>query len=188
MEEATHEVELKYLEPDLLSLRARLVELGARLVEERGLEVNLVFDDEAGGLAQSGRLLRLRNGHDLTVKLPVNDARFKVRDEIKIEIASGDVERALRGLGYEVVFRYEKFREGWDVGGMFVTLDELPFIGAVVEIEGDRERIDSTARALGLGALSTSTANYRGLFEEWAEAHSHVPGDLTFEAESAAAS
>ncbi|MHB8507694.1 MAG: class IV adenylate cyclase [Candidatus Dormibacteria bacterium] len=187
MTAANHEVELKYLAPDLLALRARLRDLGAGLVEQRSLEVNLVWDDADGRLAATGRLLRLRNGHDLTVKLPVEDPRYKVREEIKVEIKGGDIERALEGLGYRVRFRYEKYREGWDMDGMFVTLDELPFIGQVVEIEGDRDGIDPAAEKLGLAHLRTSTLNYRSLYLEWAAAHGREPGDLTFEAEAAAA-
>lgn len=162
------ETELKYLGPDFEAVRERLLEGGARLVGPRALEVNAVFDDPAGSLRRSGRLLRLRNQRELTVKLPVDDDRFKSRREITVMVEGGAIEELLAGLGYQVVFRYEKHREGWELDGMFVTLDELPFIGPVVEIEGDPAKIEETASRLSLDSLPTSTSNYLDLFAEYA--------------------
>jgi predicted adenylyl cyclase CyaB len=183
----TTEVELKFLDPDLDQVRARLQEGGARLEQPRELETNLVFDDADHSLRNSRRLLRLRNGHELTVKIPLEDPTYKARREINLDVAAGDIEAFLAGLGYQVDWRYEKWREGWDLNSMFVTLDELPFIGTVVEIEGDRDNINSTAEKLGLAGNRTSTANYEGLYREYADAHGIEGGDMTFEAESARA-
>jgi adenylate cyclase class 2 len=181
----TTEVELKFLDPDLAQVRAQLREADARLVQPRELETNIVFDDAERSLRRSGRLLRLRNGHELTVKIPLEDAEYKSRREINLDVAEGGVEDFLSGLGYRPDWRYEKWREGWDLDGMFVTLDELPFIGPVVEIEGDRDRIGGTAQRLGLAGNRTSTANYSGLYNEYAEAHGIEGGDMTFAAEAA---
>jgi predicted adenylyl cyclase CyaB len=183
----TTEVELKFLDPDLDQVRARLREAGARLEQPREFETNLVFDDAGHGLRNSQRLLRLRNGHELTVKIPLEDPTYKSRQEINLDVAEGDIEAFLAGLGYQVDWRYEKWREGWDLDGMFVTLDELPFIGEVVEIEGDRDKIDSTAENLGLAGNRTSTANYEGLYREYADAHGIEGGDMTFAGEAARA-
>jgi adenylate cyclase class IV len=177
------EVELKYLGPDLEAVRRRLHVVGASLGAPRALEVNLVFDTSEGALASSGRLLRLRDGKEMTVKTPVEDAEFKSRRELTITVAGGDAEGLLRGLGYEVRWRYEKWREGWDLDGMWITLDELPFVGAVVESEGDRGKIQGTAELLGLGGLATSTGSYRDLFLEYAAREGRAAGDMTFAAE-----
>lgn len=179
------EVELKYVGADLGEVRRRLQEAGARLVGERSLETNAVFDDEQESLRRDEKLLRLRDGDELTVKIPVEDEKFKSRREITIHIADGPIEEVLGGLGYHPTWRYEKWREGWDLDGMFVTLDEMPFVGPVVEIEGDRERIDHTADRLGLSDVRTSTGNYRSLYDEYARAHRLEPGDMTFAAEAA---
>lgn len=179
------EVELKYLQADLEEARRRLTEAGARLEAPRGLETNLVFDDAEESLHQSRRLLRLRNGHELTVKLPLEDAQFKARKEINLDVADGDIEGFLAGLGFESRWCYQKWREGWDLDGMWVTLDELPFIGTVVEIEGDRERIDSVAERLGLAGKPTSTANYQTLYLDYCAARGLSPGDMTFAGEAA---
>jgi predicted adenylyl cyclase CyaB len=179
------EVELKYLQADLADVKQRLRDAGARLVAPRALETNLVFDDAEQSLRQSDRLLRLRNGRELTVKLPLEDTTYKARQEINLDVAEGDIVSFLAGLGYKVDWRYEKWREGWDLDGMWVTLDELPFLGAVVEIEGDRQKIDEIATRLGLYGHTTSTANYLALFQDHRIAHGLEPGDMTFAAEAA---
>ena len=176
------EVELKYLGADLADVRQRLQAEGAQLVGPRELETNAVFDDEQESLRQSERLLRLRNGTELTVKLPVADAQYKSRREITVNVTGGDVEDMLGGLGFRATWKYEKYREGWDLDGMFVTLDEMPFVGPVVEIEGDREKIEDTAARLGVDRLPTSNASYRTLYDDYAADHGMAPGPMTFEA------
>ncbi|MEA2645610.1 MAG: adenylate cyclase, class 2 [Chloroflexota bacterium] len=176
------ETELKYLGADAGAVRAALQAAGAKLESPRQLEVNLVFDDEAGSLRAAGRLLRLRDGHELTVKLPLEDDRFKAQREITVHVADGPVEELLGGLGYQARARYEKYREGWDLDGMWVTIDDLPFLGTVVEIEGDRGGIDAAAKKLGLGQAQTSTRNYLALFADYAEAHRLSPDQMTFAA------
>lgn len=179
-------MELKYIGADLQDVRRRLAEAGARLEEPRSLETNATFDDVDESLRTSEKLLRLRDGKELTVKIPVDDAKFKSRREITAHVADGNIEEILEALGYRPNWRYEKYREGWDFDGMWVTLDEMPFVGPVVEIEGDRERIGATAEELGLSGLRTSTGNYRSLYEEHRGKHGLPPGDMTFEAQAQA--
>jgi adenylate cyclase class 2 len=181
----TLETELKYLGPDLDHVRQRLRELGARQVSPRELETNELFDDTHASLRSSGRLLRLRNKRELTVKLPMQDDRFKSRQELTVMIAEGDVAALLEGLGYTLSFTYQKYREAWEMDGLKITQDELPFLGAVVEIEGDGHRIDDAAMRLGLGGAPTSVATYLALFKGYAESHGLPPGtQMTFDAEA----
>jgi len=180
------EVELKYIGADLEDVRRRLAEAGARLEEPRSLETNATFDDVDESLRTSEKLLRLRDGKELTVKIPVDDVKFKSRREITAHVADGNIEEILEALGYRPNWRYEKYREGWDFDGMWVTLDEMPFVGPVVEIEGDRDRIAATAEELGLSDLRTSTGNYRSLYDDHRAKHGLPPGDMTFEAQAQA--
>ena len=69
-----------------------------------------------------------------------------------------------------------------------MTLDELPFLGPVVEIEGDGDEIEPTARRLGLDTLPTSTETYLSLFERHLAAKSGTVPDMTFAAEAALSS
>ncbi|MGB2940032.1 MAG: class IV adenylate cyclase [Candidatus Dormiibacterota bacterium] len=180
------ETELKYLGPDLEAVRPRLREGGARLAVPRELETNTILDDSAGSLRSSDRLLRLRNQRELTVKLPIHDDRFKSRREITAMVEGDAIEELLAGLGYQVVFRYEKYREYWELDGLSITLDELPFIGPVVEIEGEPDKIEGIAHRLGLESLPTSTSNYLELFAEYARGNGLPEGSfMTFAAEAA---
>ncbi len=176
------EVEIKFVGADFAQLRDRLAEVGARLESPRRLERNVVFDDDQGSLMNSGRLLRLRDGAEMTVKLPVDDDRFKARQELTIEVAEGDPVPLLAQLGFRPRWRYEKYREGWDLDGMWVTLDDLPFVGPVVEVEGPRERIDVVARQLGLNDATRSTGSYRDLYEAFIGRTGMPDGDMTFAA------
>lgn len=180
------EVELKFLGADLRELRSRLQACGAKCESPRALEVNVVYDDDSGTLAASSRLLRLRDGKELTVKIPVEDAEFKSREELTVQVTDGDIDALLEGLGYRERWRYEKYREGWDCDGMWVTLDELPFIGGVVEIEGERDGIMPVAERIGLAGATRSTGNYRGLYEEYRARTGMAAGDMTFAAEAMA--
>ena len=174
------ETELKYLGPDLEAVRQRLREVGAELETAREHEVNVVFDDDQEGLRASGRLLRLRNGRELTVKLPVQSGRFKARQEITVMVEEG-VEALLDGHGLRPRWRYEKYRETWRLDGMIVTLDETPGVGPVVEVEGEPDGIDPVALKLGLDRLETSAENYRTLFEKWCAQNGRSTTDMTFE-------
>ena len=90
------------------------------------------------------------------------------------------MEALLAELGYRVVWRYEKRREGWNLEGMWITLDDAPFLGPVVEIEGDAARIDETARRLGLDGLPTSAETYFSLFADYLHQRELDWRDMTF--------
>ena len=51
---------------DVLSPLDALDELGATCESPRALEVNLVFDDGEGSIGATGRLLRLRDGREVS--------------------------------------------------------------------------------------------------------------------------
>ncbi|HEV3230710.1 MAG TPA: class IV adenylate cyclase [Candidatus Dormibacteraeota bacterium] len=178
------ETEVKILGGDAETLRQRLRGAGARLEQPRNLETNDVYDDEARSLTGAGKLLRLRNGRELTTKLPV-EGPYKSRRETTVEVGEGPVEELLGSLGLRVIWRYEKWREGWDLDGLWVTLDDLPFVGTVLEVEGDAERIEPALAALGLREALRSHGSYHDLYDQFAAEHGLPPGDMTFAAEAA---
>ena len=101
-------------------------------------------------------LLRLRQvgGNCLvTWKGPSIPGPHKIRPELETLVGSVEMmDRILRELGYEPVFRYEKYRTEFKQGGGaaegVVTLDETP-IGDFFELEGAPDWIDKTAGLLG---------------------------------------
>jgi len=167
------ETEIKLAVSDATAARARLRRLGFVIRQPRRFEQNTLFDTTAGALRRRGVMLRLRSvnrRHWLTFKGPAEGSqRYKVRPEFEIELADAVAgKRILAGLGFEPVFRYEKYRTVWGppgVGGE-AMLDETP-IGNFLELEGSRAWIRSVARALGAGPEHFITRTYTELFTNW---------------------
>lgn len=173
------EIERKYLNVDLEEMRHRLSSLNAHCTGKH-FESNWVFDTPQQDLFKSKRLLRLRRQewsnaihHILTLKLPVTGSisllNYKVGEELEIEVSDPFVTSSiLASLGYTVYARYEKVREPWQLNGVEIELDILPF-ASVLEMEGTESSIELAAADLRLDDISISTKNYHQLNQEWRE-------------------
>jgi len=179
------EIEVKLAIGDADEARRRLGTAGALALSSRTFEDNRLYDDADLSLKKTGRLLRIRSvggRHVLTFKAKLagssDDARYKVREEYETEVSDPtELERLLSALGYEPVYRYQKFRQPYRLGGVEVLLDETP-IGTFLELEGEPEAIDAAARALGFPPETYDTRTYRELQE--ARAGGGDPGDMVF--------
>jgi adenylate cyclase, class 2 len=150
--------------------RELLSRADARLVRERYFEDNVVVDDASRSLAAQGRLLRLRRTRfeaRLTYKGPREVVSgIKTREEIEVGTdADAALELLLSRLGFDPVFRYQKYREVYEVADAEVVIDETP-IGCFLEIEGTLEAVKATARRLGFGPADFIAATYADLFTE----------------------
>jgi adenylate cyclase class 2 len=132
------------------------------------------------------KVLRLRKFNDirLTFKGPGRQVGGAlVRTEI--ELVVNDFESAkqfLEGLGYRIVIIYEKYRSTYELDGMLVTLDEMPY-GTFVEIEGGNPNsIAVLAHKLGLRTEAAIPVSYQGLFEHIKQSRQLDIPHLTFEA------
>lgn len=154
MSQANKELEAKFYLVDLVGLQKSLERLDATLVQPRTYERNLRFDTPEGFLTQSAQVLRLRQdtANRLTYKGP-GEVQEGVSARTEIEFTVGDFENAkklLEALGYQVNMIYEKYRTIYDLNGVFVTLDEMPF-GNFAEIEGaDGASIQAVCEQIGL--------------------------------------
>jgi len=190
------ETEAKFYIRDLKRLEARLLELGARLIQPRVLETNLRFDLPDGSLSASNRALRLRRADDVRLTYKGESKTSEgVRSRQEIEFTVGDFETArqvIEALGYEQIAVYEKFRATYemqtsevskDFGSLVhVMLDELPY-GDFVEIEGTGvDSIRETAARLGLDWEAAIPASYLALFERVRAGSELDPAKLTFAA------
>lgn len=181
---AGKETEIKLVVRDPAAWRRRLRRQGFRVVQPRAFEQNTLFDTPARTLRRRGLMVRLRsvNGrHWLTFKgRAAASRRYKVRAEFETELAdartAGEI---LAGLGFEPVFRYEKFRTVYQArarrrtrseasarGGGEVLLDETP-IGNFAELEGSRSWILRVAQALGATPDEFITKTYAALYADW---------------------
>jgi adenylate cyclase class 2 len=182
------EIELKFAIEDIAGFRAKVENLGLKLVTARSFEANTLYDTPDRLLRQRRQLLRLREyaGRSLVTHKRVadnddGDLRYKTRIETEslVEDAAALAEIFSR-LGYGPVFRYEKFRTEWEAGGGHLLLDETP-IGVWAELEGPHEWIESMCGRLAVTPSQCTTESYGMLFLAW-KARTGSPAEhLTFE-------
>lgn len=180
------EIEVKYFVNDLGAVRERLEALGAALIQPRLLETNLRFDTPERRLGRALQVLRLRqdSAARMTFKGPAHgEGGARVRQEIEFTVEDfGRARQFLEALGYEVVMIYEKYRAVYDLAGVHVTLDEMPY-GDFVELEGpDVQTIQLVNARLGLNWGRVVPASYTMLFEQLAQKKGLRVRDLTFAA------
>ncbi len=185
------EVEAKLAVDEHDPLRDRLRSLGARSLG-RVLETNTLYDDADKSLLAAGSGLRVRR-HDvlegearpdtLTYKGPCRQAAMKSREEIEVVIDRADAaDELLRALGYEPVLLFQKRRETWSFRDCHVELDEVPYLGAYVEVEGpDESAIQGVLERLGLGDRDILTTSYIALLMDYCRRHDRPTNAVLFE-------
>lgn len=185
MSNSDQELEIKVYISDLSALKAQIEALGGRLVKPRQHEYNLRFDTKDRQLTKTAQVLRLRQ--DTTAKLTYKGPGemidgVRLRKEIEFTISDFDTAKNFfEALGYQVSVIYEKFRTTYELGGVEVTLDEMPY-GDFAEIEGqDIQLINSVAEQLGIDRAASISASYTVLFENLRTQLSLNFRDLTFE-------
>lgn len=171
------EVKLRVSSPE--AARETVARVGATLARERHFEDNLLFDDAARSLKGRGSVLRLRvtpHSTVLTFKGPRSVVGgIKTREEIQTRIEEAEAFKVvLARLGYEPVFRYQKYRETWTHRGQEIVIDETP-VGTFMEIEGDVDGIRAVAADLGRQPSEFLGESYVDLF--FAQGGE---GDMTF--------
>ena len=163
--------------------RAAILAAGATPLKARRLQEDSLLDTPDGQLRSRGGILRIRMecGKSLiTFKGPVQPSTMKVREEL--ETVGGDgplLVRIFEELGYDVWFRYEKYREEFALEDVIVALDETP-IGVFVEIEGSERGIAAMAEAFGCKPHDYVLDSYRGLFARHCAEHGLPAGDMLF--------
>jgi adenylate cyclase class 2 len=181
-----HEVKLVF--PDIEAARRAVQTAGGRLVVRRRLLDDRLFDTPDARLRRSGTALRVRRDGDrarLTWKGPVVAGPVKSREEI--ETGADDaarVEAIVRALGFQPIFRSQKYREEYVLDEAMVTVDETP-MGLFVEIEGAPDRIPRVAAALGRAPADFCLDSYPQLWRRWCEAHGLGARDMVFAPDAA---
>jgi adenylate cyclase, class 2 len=178
------EVEVKFYLRDLQALERRLQALGAKISQSRVRETNLRYDTSRKDLARARQGLRLRQDQQarLTFKGPAQARTdLSVRQEIEFAVSSFETaQRFLEALGYRVFVRYEKYRTTYELDGLHITLDQLPY-GNFVEIEGNEaEGIEAAAEKLGLDWETRVIESYLSLFSRVKTLLNLRGRDLTF--------
>ena len=144
------EIEAKMKVDDLAVTRARLQAAGAVQAGDY-LEQNVFFDTEDRSLLAADEGLRLRVSTNtitgnrictITFKGPRQHGQLKSRDETETTVGSfPDAAELLECLGYIRILSFEKRRQSWTYQGCKIELDELPYLGCFVEIEGPGDAV-----------------------------------------------
>jgi adenylate cyclase class 2 len=178
------EIEVKVRIGKTADVESRLKALGAFLECARTLEDDTLLDSVNRRLTKAGSLLRLRDREDggvLTYKEKIESGmRAKVRKELEVKVSSlSETRGILEALGFEPVWRYQKYRTSYRLGSLHALVDELP-IGNFLELEGPKVEIDRWAGALGFKAEKFLLESYRDLFDQWREETGAADGDMIF--------
>jgi len=167
------EIEAKLKVDSLEAVERRLREQDASVVRET-VQTDIYFDTADGKLTRSDECLRLRcekmerrERPVLTYKGPKQADDYKKRTEIELEVRdAGATEGLLAALGYHKALAFNKRRRLWRLGGCEVALDELPLVGAFVEIEGpDSGTIAHVQKMLGLSDVPHVMDSYATLID-----------------------
>lgn len=179
------ELEVKFYLSDLSAFQEGLEISGGHVLQARLHEVNLRFDTPDSELTRTYQVLRLRQDKiaRLTYKGP-GEIVGGVRSRREIEFSVGDFSEArsfLEALGYQVSLMYEKFRATYELGGVEITLDEMPY-GTFAELEGpDAASIQTLAGKLGVQWEARIVESYTFLFERLRGVLDFTFRDLSFE-------
>jgi adenylate cyclase class 2 len=180
-----HETEIKLPVRNAATAGRMLRTAGFRIARRRVFEVNTIFDTPESALRSAGGLLRVRQAGlvaTVTYKGPAAVGRHKSREEL--EYTAGNAAMASQvfsRLGYEPVFRYEKYRTEYErprAHGI-ATIDTTP-IGVYMELEGLPDWIDRTAAELGFDESDYITASYGRLYLQWCEERGVTPSNMVF--------
>lgn len=148
------EIEAKFLDIDPTAIRARLQELGARLVYPERLMRRKTFDDPARNMKKIGAWVRVRDeGNVITLSYKrVESDMLHGMSEITVEV--NDFEKTcelLLAIGLVQKSYQETKREKWMLDGVEITIDTWPWIPPFVEIEAETEDlVNNAALALNL--------------------------------------
>ena len=108
---------------------------------------------------------------------------YALGNEIKTaKLGLDRIRTVLEALGFQVWFRYQKYREEFTVADVIVAIDETP-VGVWVEIEGGERGIAVTAEALGRGPGDYLLDSYRNLFVRHCEQSGVPVTDMLFDDE-----
>lgn len=190
------EIEAKIRLADRDAVRQRLADLNAERVGLM-MEDNIFLDTPQRGLSTRDRGLRVRrvswlegDGEprtEVTLKGPRQEGQFKSRREIEFLVSSAeDALAMLSELGYQEVMRFAKRRERWKLTETTIELDELPYLGAFIEIEGPSETaVLQTRKRLDLDQAPVIKSSYISMLTSYLKEHGITDRRITFDAHDA---
>lgn len=144
------EVEVKFLDIEPDQLRAKLRQIGARLVTSERIMRRRNFDSEY--MTQNHAWVRVRDegGHITMTYKQTNDDTITGTQEVNLVVNDFDSARAfLSATGLIEKSYQETKRESWELDEVQIEIDSWPWLPAFVELEGPTEsKLRDIARQL----------------------------------------
>jgi adenylate cyclase, class 2 len=164
------ETEVKIKIGDPAYFCGRLEALNPVRLSARHFEDNRLLDFPNKSLHRNQHLVRIRTIEGrgiLTYKGPPRpDGMFKTRVELETGLENADLAlQIFEQIGMKVYFQYQKYRQEFEIDGVYVVVDETP-IGNYVELEGAKEAIRSLAHKLGFEESQFVSLSYYTLYLE----------------------
>ena len=105
---------------------------------------------------------------------------MKVREELETTINDGELFlRILLKAGWNVSFRYQKYRKEFQKDDVVIAVDETP-VGTYIELEGKESTITHLARTLGRTSDDYVIASYRQLYVDHCRKTNTPIGNMVF--------
>lgn len=185
------EIEAKMRVEDFDALIGHLKQQGGRRLG-KVLETNIFFDTPSRELLAGDQGLRVRTSEDVvsgnkqivvTHKGPRQQGELKSRQETELIVHDEQTAvQLLEALGFVRAMRFAKKRESWQLDGCRIELDELPYLGRFVEIEGPNDvEVLQIRQKLGLQQAELIKASYSQLLTKYLHDHGLASQDVRFE-------
>lgn len=184
------EIEIKMKAEDFATVRESLKRQGAKY-ESSVLETNTFFDTPERTLLGQDKGLRIRHARNvqndeektiITFKGPRKPGAIKTREERELKADNPiDAMSLLSALGFVRMLAFQKRRESWTLNGCHIELDEVPYLGKFVEIEGPSEDvIQKTREVLELANSPHVSSSYASLLIDYWQKHGLNESVITF--------
>ena len=132
-----NEIEATFYDIDKNEIRAKLKELGAKLIYPEFLMRRVVYDTGENSFA---RVRQEGNGVVMTYKSYDDDTQIMGCKEVNICVDDYDEANLfMRGIGMKEKANQDSYRELWELDGVEITIDTWPWIPTYIEVEGPSE-------------------------------------------------
>ncbi len=132
-----NEIEATFYDIDKDEIRAKLKDLGAKLIYPEFLMRRKVYNTGRGSFA---RVRQEGNGVVMTYKSYTDDTVITGCKEVNVKVDDYDAANLfMRGIGMKLKADQDSYRELWELDGVEITIDTWPWIPTYIEVEGPSE-------------------------------------------------
>ena len=132
-----NEIEATFYDIDKDEIRAKLKDLGAKLIYPEFLMRRKVYNTGRGSFA---RVRQEGNGVVMTYKSYTDDTVITGCKEVNVKVDDYDAANLfMQGIGMKLKADQDSYRELWELDGVEITIDTWPWIPTYIEVEGPSE-------------------------------------------------